>query len=143
MTEFRVLPEFRKYEITAHGDIRNRETKKVLKEIENTKTGCYSYALYRCNGTSTQRTFWGLVYSAYPELLAEWKNIPGFPGYQVNRKGQVQGMRWYNIIPVSPKGFVRLCRDGKRHLWCIGDIGDEQDWEDFWNGTHPIFKETS
>lgn len=132
MSEWRVLPEFRKYEITADGDIRNRETKKVLKEVENTRTGCFSYCLYRTNGTTTQRSFWGLVYSAFPELMGDWKAIPSFPGYQVNKEGRVRGTRQYNMLPISSTGFVRLCRDGKRHLWCVGELGNEEDWNTFW-----------
>lgn len=109
--EWRTLPEFPKYEITADGDVRNKWTKKKLKEIENKKTGAWSYSLRKKVGSSTVNTcrnFWGLVYSAYPELkpaekpvepkppkakraprrkVDDWSDIPGFPRYQISKDG--------------------------------------------------------
>jgi len=105
--EWRTLPEFPKYEITSDGDVRHGRTKKKLKEVENKKTGAYSYSLRRNDGTTTCRSFWGLVYSAFPELdtkpakdpdapkrkystRGHWVDIPGFPTYQAHPTGIVR-----------------------------------------------------
>jgi hypothetical protein len=104
--EWRTLPEFPKYEITEDGDVRNKWTKKKLKEIENKRTGAYSYSLRKEDGTNTCRNFWGLVYSAYPELAPKktmkvlstrsyskrglWVDIPGYPTYQAHPDGHVR-----------------------------------------------------
>lgn len=104
--EWRTLPEFPKYEITAEGDVRNRDTRKKLNEVENKRTGAYSYSLRREDGRSTCRNFWGLVYSAYPELAPkqtvkvlstrsyakrnQWVDIPGYPTYQAHPDGYVR-----------------------------------------------------
>jgi hypothetical protein len=103
---YRTLPEFPKYEITSDGDVRNRWTKKKLKEVENKKTGAFSYSLRRNDGSSTCRNFWGLIYSAFPELKPEekpvektvklvrpykvWTVIPGFPKYLLHPDGRVK-----------------------------------------------------
>jgi NUMOD4 motif. len=108
MSEWRTLPEFPKYEITSDGDVRNRESKKQLNEIENKKTGAWSYSLRRADGFSTCRHYEGLIYSAWPELKPapkpkvvapkkpkraprrkadEWRDIPGFPRYQISKDG--------------------------------------------------------
>ncbi len=107
MSEWRTLPEFPKYEITSDGDVRNRETWKQLNEIENKKTGAYSYSLRRNDGSSTCRHYEGLIYSAWPELkpapktvkpkvkvkraprrkMDDWRDIPGFPRYQISKDG--------------------------------------------------------
>lgn len=65
--EWRTLPEFPDYQITSDGDVRNRWTRKPLKESQNKRTGAWHYTLWR-NGKKTSRNFWGLIYSAYPEL---------------------------------------------------------------------------
>ncbi len=107
--EWRVLPEFPNYEITSDGDVRNRWTFRVLKEIENKRTGAWHYSLRRANGTSTSRGFWSLIYSAWPELKPTatpatseeepkrryarrggWMTIPDFPAYQMHPDGFVR-----------------------------------------------------
>jgi hypothetical protein len=109
MSEWRTLPEFPKYEITSDGDVRNRESKKVLKEMQNSRTGAWAYSLRRNDGRSTQRNFWSLVYSAWPEYKPEdpkelairkpanryskrgqWADIPGFPTYEAHPDGSVR-----------------------------------------------------
>lgn len=111
MAVWRTLPEFPKYEITADGDVRNKWTYKVLKEVENKRTGAWAYSLRREDGTSTCRNFWGLIYSAWPELKPEnenkyleaektpkrryvkrggWLTIPSFPKYQIHPEGAVR-----------------------------------------------------
>jgi len=105
LTEWRVLPEFPKYEVTEDGDVRNRETKEILTETENQKTGAYAYSLRRANGKHTTRHYQGLIYSAFPELeppkpepkvkrvvskKGDWKIIPDFPRYQVHKDGRVR-----------------------------------------------------
>jgi hypothetical protein len=108
MSEWRTLPEFPKYEITSDGDVRNKWTKKIIKESLNKNTGAYAYSLRRADGTTTCRNFWGLIYSAWPELKPEeppvepkperkkraprrkkdeWHDIPGFPRYQISKDG--------------------------------------------------------
>ena len=101
--EWRTLPEFPNYEITEDGDVRNKWTYRVLKEIENKRTGAWHYSLRRPDGTSTSRGFWSLIYSAYPELKTKatkaaapegpkrryakrggWVEIPGFAPYQIH-----------------------------------------------------------
>lgn len=125
--EWRTLPEFPKYEITSDGDVRNRWTKKKLKEVENKKTGAYSYSLRKEDGTSTCRNFWGLVYSAYPELAPKkaeeeapkrsystrghWVDIPGFPIYQAHPSGIVRYKRSRKHREIHKQGeelYVKL-----------------------------------
>lgn len=107
MSEWRTLPEFPNYQVTSDGDVRNRETFYVLKESQNKKTGAWYYSLRRPDGSSTQRNFWSLIYSAWPELKpaeedperkparlyaerGRWKVIPGFPNYQAHPEGLVR-----------------------------------------------------
>lgn len=68
MSEWRVLPEFPNYEITDDGDVRTIKTGRILQESQNKETGSWFYSLRREDKSSTQRHFWGLIYSAYPEL---------------------------------------------------------------------------
>lgn len=121
--EWRTLPEFPKYEITSDGDVRNKWTKKKLNEVENKRTGAYSYSLRREDGRSTCRNFWGLVYSAYPELAPkqtvkvlstrsyakrnQWVEIPGYPKYEAH-----------------PDGYVRY-KAGKRHRKVLYDAANK------------------
>lgn len=109
--EWRVLPEFTNYEITSDGDVRNRWSHAKLKELQNKNTGAWAYSLRRTNGITTTRNFWGLVYSAWPELKPEekpvepkppkvkraprrkpdeWSDIPGFPRYQISKDGALR-----------------------------------------------------
>lgn len=121
---WRVLPEFPLYEITEQGDVRNRDTLKTLKEVENPKTGAFYYCLRKRNTSSTYcRNFWGLVYSAFPELDGTWADIPGYPGYQVNPDGEVRGPR-RNILPKLKSGAVVLRKNGKRRHWHLEELGN-------------------
>lgn len=131
--EWRTLPEFPKYEITSDGDVRHRWTKRRLKEVENKKTGAYSYSLRRNNGTSTCRSFWGLVYSAYPELdikkpakepkrtystRGQWVDIPGFPTYQAHPSGIVRyrvSRKHREIHQQGDELYVKLIDEYGRH----------------------------
>lgn len=122
---WRILPEFRSYEITEDGDVRNRDTKIKLSETLNTVTGAYSYNLRRRDGRTTQRHFWGLVYSAFPELLEGWESVVGFTGYQINKEGVVRGTRWYNTIPEYSPGVIRLRKDKKRIYVRVANLLDE------------------
>lgn len=108
MSEWRTLPEFPDYEITSDGDVRNRWSHRKLKETQNKNTGAWSYSLRRKDKTSTQRAFWGLIYSAWPELepvvepkpekvysivgvtKGQYRDIPGFPKYEVHPTGRVR-----------------------------------------------------
>lgn len=129
--EWRVLPEFPKYEITKDGDVRNRESYVLLQEIENKKTGLWFYCLWQDGRKSALcRNFLGLIESTWPD--PDWKDIPDFPKHQVNRQGQVRGKRFWQILPVSPRGYVRLKLDGEWYWWSIEEIGNEQAWNSFW-----------
>lgn len=102
---YRTLPEFPDYEITSEGDVRNRWTKRKINETQNKNTGAWSYSLRRKDKTSTQRNFWGLVYSAWPELApkktakvfvitpvnkGQYRVIPDFPKYEIHPSGRVR-----------------------------------------------------
>lgn len=131
---WRVIPNFKRYEITEDGDVRNRKTKLRLKEV-SIKGGYFAYNLYANDGKMVQRSFWGLVYSAYPELLDGWRPIPGFPNHIFNRRGQVQSRAQYKILkPVAKNGTVRLHQDGKIHRWHINHLGlnTKEAWDAFW-----------
>lgn len=135
MSEWRTLPEFPGYEITSDGDVRNKWTKKQLNEVENKRTGAYSYSLRRPDGRSTCRNFWGLVYSAFPELKPEepakpekstrsyskrglWVDIPGFPTYQAHPDGLVRyriSKRFREIHIQGGRKYVKLIDEYGRH----------------------------
>lgn len=134
--EWRTLPEFPKYEITSDGDVRNKWTKKKLKETENKNTGAWAYSLRKNDGTSTQRNFWGLIHSAWPELAPEpkvepvkstrsyskrglWKDIPGFPTYQAHPDGLVR----YKVS----KRFRKIMEDHHgHHVILFNDDGEQR-----------------
>ena len=59
--EWRTIPGFTKYEITQDGDVRNRETRRLLKEVQNKRTGHYHYTLWRDGGGKTGRTYQSLL----------------------------------------------------------------------------------
>lgn len=105
--DFRRLPEFPKYEISADGELRNWWSKKKLNLKQNTVTGAWSFSLRRNDGRSTQRSKESLLKSAYPEnfpektvALAEpkrsystrgqWVVIPGFSKYEAHPSGKVR-----------------------------------------------------
>ncbi|ALY09325.1 HNH endonuclease [Arthrobacter phage Jasmine] len=112
--EYRTIPEFPIYEITSDGDVRHREKRTILKEIENKVTGAWFYSLHKKDEKRRySRHYQGLIYQAWPELLAGWKSVDGFPNYLINDKGDVMQTRWYNVLPTK-NGAVRLFRDGKR-----------------------------
>jgi hypothetical protein len=123
MSEWRTLPEFPNYEITADGDVRNRDTKKVLKEVYQATNDSYHYSLWNQSHTrNTCRHFWGLVYSAWPELREGWVDIPGFPGYQITLDGTVQHTRLYKDLPVTKAGGVVLRTNGRRKVVRVKDL---------------------
>jgi hypothetical protein len=107
--EWQMIPGFSRYEITPDGDVRNIRTGKLLTELENKTTGAFAYSLYKDDGMNTHRTYQSLVYLAYPELKPKpeptpepekkprryarrggWKDIPGFPQYQMHEDGIVR-----------------------------------------------------
>jgi hypothetical protein len=131
--EWRRLPEFPKYEITSDGDIRNRETRKVINETQNQKTGAWSYCLWRNDGTSTHRAYEGLLYSAWPELNPgpEWVVIPGYPTHVINRKGEVKNKRTRKIakqsvltmhLELGPFVTIKSVSEGGWHSLLINDL---------------------
>lgn len=106
--EYRRLPEFPQYEISADGVLRNWWTKKKLTKLKNKRTGAYSYGIHRPDGRSTHRNPDKLLWSAWPELApppkekevrprrrystrGEWCDIPEFGGkYQVHPDGHIR-----------------------------------------------------
>lgn len=111
MSEWRTLPEFPKYEITSDGDVRNRWTKKKLKEIENKTTGAWHYSLRKDDGSSTCRNFWGLVYSAWPELKpAEPVAEPAAPRGSYARRGMYVAIPGYPKYEIHPDGKIRYSK---------------------------------
>ena len=111
--EWRVIPEFKNYLITDAGDIKNRQTGKLLTEQQNKTNGNWFYCLWKGDRTYN-RHYQGLLNQAWPELEADWKPIPNFPGYVINQQGEVKGTRYNKLVPPD-KGSVRLRKDGKRH----------------------------
>jgi hypothetical protein len=132
MLEWRVLPEFPKYEITEEGDVRNRLTKKKLNEIENKRSGAFSYCLWIDDKRSTHRHYEGLIYSAFPDLEPEpeWKPIPEFPQYAMNKKGLVKNIKSAKRLTfrnggISGEPMVRLRKNDITHHVLIDDVLNE------------------
>jgi len=138
--EWRTLPEFPKYEITSDGDVRNRESKKVLKEYENPNTGAWSYSLRRNDGRCTQRNFWSLIYSAWPELKptdpkelairqparrysqrGAWADIPGFPTYEAHPDGSVRYKK------TRKRRRLQHTKRGEPYYVLFNEYGDRSD----------------
>ncbi|AXH43741.1 HNH endonuclease [Arthrobacter phage Brad] len=120
--EWRTIPEFPLYQVTSDGDVRHRENLTILKEIENKVTGAWFYSLHKANEKRRySRSYERLMYSAWPELLAGWKPVVGFPNYLINDKGEVMQTRWYKVITPFKNGSVRLFRDGKRFTFHPSD----------------------
>lgn len=136
MSEWRTLPEFPTYEITEDGDVRNKGSKRKLKEVQNKKTGAWSYSLRKEDGRSTCRNFWGLIYSAWPEAKPEeepkepkpvsryyatrgqWVDIPDFPRYQAHPAGHVrykQSRKRREIHMQAGEPYVKLIDQYGRH----------------------------
>jgi len=120
MSEWRIIPDFPKYEITELGDVRNRHTKYVLNEVHNKTTGAYSYCLWK-DGKSYHRNFWTLVYNAWPEMkpAEKWRTHPTYTGYEVSRDGEVRNKTTRHVSKpriykgqIVPK--VRLKHDGRK-----------------------------
>lgn len=59
----------------------------------------------------------------------EWREVPGWPGYEVSSWGRVKSWRRHGVVPppriltptLNPAGyyFVGLYRDGKRKVWTV------------------------
>ncbi|QFG09181.1 hypothetical protein PBI_SPORTO_76 [Arthrobacter phage Sporto] len=133
--EWRTIPGFPKYEMTEEGDVRNRDSKYLLKEIENKNTGAFSYCLHIGWGNvTTHRNFWGLVYLTFPELLEDWRDIPGVEGYMFNREGAVMGKRNWQPLQKPERSHYVLRKGGKRVRWHMGLLSAEE-LDAIWNGT--------
>ena len=117
--EWRKIPGYSRYRITQVGDIRNVRTGRLLAETEDKKTGAWSYTLYADNGKTTHRKWEGLVELAFPELDPEWKDVEGWPGYQMNHEGKIRGTRLKNILPVTGANTVTMRKDKKRYTVAI------------------------
>lgn len=119
---WRTLPEFPLYEITEDGDVRNRDTLRTLREVHNKTTGAYYYCLRKTRDSSTYcRNFWGLIYSAYPELDTGWTSLPDYPEYEVNTQGDVRHRRRMKVLPKTKSGATVLRQQGKRFHWRAED----------------------
>lgn len=128
--EWRDIPGFPLYEITLEGDVRNKRTLKHLNETQNAKTGAWSYSLWietkGKTGRSTSRSYETLVDLAFPEWkVVEWKDIPGYPNYVINKHGEVRKKKrntreayamkhWPDQIPGGVA--VRLRSEAGKHL---------------------------
>lgn len=123
---WRALPEFPNYEITQDGDVRNKDTRSPISETLNKTTGSYYYALRKRNGDVCSRHYWGLIYSAYPELLESWTPVPDFPGYLYNDQGEVMGTKHYKKLSKDRWDTFILRKGGKRYRWQFKDL-EEQD----------------
>ncbi|WBF79128.1 HNH endonuclease [Arthrobacter phage Hankly] len=104
--EWRRIPEFPNYKITRDGDVKNALTGHLLTEFY-TEKGTYRYEL-RKNGKKCWRVWKKLAYSAWPELLEDWRELPGFPLHLVNRDGQIMGKRALNILVPGKFGTYPL-----------------------------------
>lgn len=128
--EWRVLPEFPNYEITADGDVRNKRTQRILKEQDNARSGWY-YTLYLSPTKYHARGFWGLIYSAFPELKPvkekRWAVIPEHPRYEMDKdgvvriKGTQREMKVF-IAPFCDIPYVRLTTNGITYCVKIEDL---------------------
>ncbi len=144
MSEWRTLPEFPDYEITSDGCVRNKWSHRKLNETQNKNTGAWSYSLRRRDKSSTQRAFWGLIYSAWPELKpavepkppvrnysrrGQWVDMPGFPTYQAHPDGLVRYKASRRLREIHYQGgekYVKLFDDhGKRRRRMIDEIMTE------------------
>lgn len=140
--EWRVIPDFPKYEINSDGDVRNVRTKRVLRETEK-KDGTFYYSLNQNTyGPKIKRSYERLLYSAWPEVDGEWKTIPGYENYEISKTRQVRNkLRIKNLTRKENGCYLLQWVDehGKRrkHYWSEAEIGDEQDWDDFWNDVEP------
>jgi hypothetical protein len=63
--EFRMIPGFRKYEVSRDGDVRNARTGKLLRESLDHSNGSYKYTLDKDGGGHTSRNYRGLVELAW------------------------------------------------------------------------------
>jgi len=142
MTTWRTLPEFPDYQITDDGDIRNKWTLKKINEVQNKKTGAWSYSLRRPDGRSTCRSYEGLIHSAFPELKPEpeeqpvkstrsyakrglWKNIPEFPTYDIHPDGLVRyvvSRRFRQIDKINDVDTVLLFNEAGQHRRTIKQL---------------------
>lgn len=96
---WRGIKGFPNYQINSDGDIRVRATWLKLKE-QQSKKGAWYYQLTDANGHQTKRSYLPLLYQAWPELLEAWKEIPGHPGYLIDREGKVMGTKLYQELPM-------------------------------------------
>lgn len=126
--EWRVIPEFPKYEVTSDGDVRHKETHMLLAEQVGPRGGHF-YTLWGKDNKSYSRGFWGLIYSAFPEIrpVEEWWVIPDHPQYQINKEGVVrvrksQRLMKIHITPFCNIPYVQLTTDGVQHTIKISDL---------------------
>lgn len=63
--EWRPIPGLSRYEITRDGDVRNRRSGRLLKEVENVRTGAFAYHLWRDGGGKTSRSYRTLIRDAW------------------------------------------------------------------------------
>lgn len=124
---WKTLKEFPNYQVNISGDVRHIRTQTVLLETVN-HNGIPSYSLSKGNKTIS-RSWKGLVYATFPELHFGWKDVPGFPNYQVSKDGRVRGKKHWKELPSTNSGVFILRRDGARHRWTLNELG-----EDFWSG---------
>ncbi|UQS94754.1 HNH endonuclease [Arthrobacter phage Zeina] len=123
--EYRRLPEFPKYEISADGVLRNWWTKKKLKKIQNKRTGAYSYGIHTEAGKSTHRNPDKLLWSAWPELAPPPKEKEVRPRRRYSTRGEWCDISEFNgKYQVHPDGHVRY-KTSRRRLEVFEESGEK------------------
>lgn len=107
--EWRVIPEFPKYQITSDGDVRNIRTGKLLVESVASNGTTYFYNIWKDlpggKKKCFKRSYSSLLYDAFPELKPApkvvepkrsyikrglWRVVPGYPRIEVHESGAVR-----------------------------------------------------
>lgn len=73
----------------------------------------------------------GLIYSAFPELLMQWRTIPGHPSYLFNKQGEVLSTKLYErVVPYreateDTPPVIRLRHNGRKIYWSIKNLSPD------------------
>lgn len=148
--EFRAIPGFPGYKITADGILYGTEKGLYLRPSV-TKAGSKTYHLYGEGRVKTTRTAQGLADLAFPELAKEqpkdkrfatsnqppvykpkgdWRIIPGFPSHRIHADGVVKYATQRHLIKVrtnplnNEKYIVIRDADGSNWPVAINDLLD-------------------
>lgn len=123
------IKEFPMYQVNISGDVRNTESRVVLKEVVGTARNTY-YVLWK-DGKSYSRSWKNLVYPNFPELHEGWKTIPEYPNYQITKAGAVRSKKRWVILPIDKKSNTVKIRHNKERIRIHVDvIAAELFWEE-------------